>query len=425
MFSKSLQRLGVTAMLAISSASFAQAETTLEVLHAWPGDHGNYEPLAEAFMRAHPDIKIKFRVSPPDYNEAQLVVTRNAMTGGLPDVYFSGYSFLRPLVATLEERGQAVKLKQFIDAEPAGWMDENYSPAVLSLAQVDNVQYGLPFNASTPIVYYNADLVKKAGGDPNNFPTDWNGVIQLAKRIGEVGDGIQGMDFSVGSITSDWNWQATILERGGSMLSADDKSVGYNNELGLEALKFLRSVAVETTMKVASTPDPYRQLFFAGKLGLFITSPSAVRQYAETIGDRFEMRTAKYPVADKGKGRLPTGGNAAMILSQDEDKQKAAWEFVKFVTSADSQAQIARKTGYMPTNIKASELLKDFYASNPNYRAAADQMNRSAPWFAYPGTNGVEIWRKQREILTNVQNGTITPEAGLEQISSATAELLK
>lgn len=425
MLNRTIRWLGLTAALAVLPAVSAQAETTLEVLHAWPGDHGNYQPLADAFMKAHPGVKVEFRVSPPDYNEANLVVTRNAMTGDLPDVYFSGFSALRPLVTTLKPRGQAVPLTSFIEAEGRDWLEKNYSPAILSLGQVDGVQYGIPFNASTPIVYFNADLVKQAGGDPEHFPSDWDGMIALAQKINALGGDIRGMDYSVASIESDWLWQAAILERGGAMVTQDETAVGYDNALGLDTLRFLRRIAEATNMDVATSPDSYQQLFFAGKLGFYITSPSAVSSFIQTVGNRFAMRTAPYPVTDKANGRLPSGGNAATILAKDPDKQKLAWEFVKFVTGPESEAQVAQATGYMPTNKLASEVLAPFYAANPNYRTAAGQTSLAGPWYAYPGPNGLEIWRAQRDVIDLVQRGKLSPEDGLKRIATETAELLK
>ncbi len=284
MANKFWKSFGMAVALVMAWVPTVQADTVLEVLHAWPGDSGNYTPIADAFMQAHPGVKVEFRVSPPSYNDAHQVVVRNAMTGDLPDVYFSGYSVLRPLIAVLKSRNQAVPLTPFLQTEGKAWVDQNYSSAILSLGQVDGVQYGIPFNASTPIVYFNADLVKRAGGDPDNFPSDWNGLIDLAKKIDALGDDIHGMDYSVGAGESDWLWQTAILERGGKLISADEKGIGYDNDLGLNALTFLRHVAEATKMHIAANQDEYRQLFFAGKLGMFFSSPSSVKSYTETVG---------------------------------------------------------------------------------------------------------------------------------------------
>jgi hypothetical protein len=99
------------------------------------------------------------------------------------------------------------------------------------------------------------------------------------------------------------------------MVSEDETAVGYDNALGLETLRFLRHIIEATNTDVATSPDFYQQLFFAGKLGFYITSPSSVRSFAQTVGNRFTMRTAPYLVTDQTNGRRPSGGNAATILA--------------------------------------------------------------------------------------------------------------
>ncbi len=420
---RSRASLAVVALVAFCFSTEARAQTTLEVMHAWPGHARFHEPLAEAFMAANPDVTVEFRVPPPNYQEAHLAVIRAGIVGDLPDVYFAGFSVLRPMVETLEPRGQAVPLEPFMAAGGEDWVDANYGEALLALGQVEGTQYAIPFNASTPVIYFNADLVEEAGFDADAFPTDWDGVIELAQAIGALADDIDGMDFSVSSIPGDWFWQATILSLGGDILNSDETGAGFDNETGLEALRLLRRLAEETDMNVSTTPDPYRQQFFAGKLGLFIASPSGVANFTEAVGSRFDIRTAPFPVS-ADDGGLPTGGNAVAILAQDDDTQQLAWEYVKFVTGPQAQADIVQVTGYMPTNRQAGEALTDFFADNPNYATVLTQMDQARPWYGYPGPNGVEVWRAQREIIDQVQRGLLSPEEGLEQLVAATNALL-
>ncbi|MEZ2127916.1 MULTISPECIES: ABC transporter substrate-binding protein [unclassified Sinorhizobium] len=402
-----------------ASLPAAAEEITLDVMYPWPELKSFQEPLAQAFMQANPEIKIKFRLSPPNYEEANLAIARGAITGDLPDVYFSGYSVLKPMVETLSKRNQTVALTPFMNAEGADWVSANYDASLLSLGHVNGTQYAIPFNASTPIIYFNADLVKQAGHDPEAFPKDWGGIIKLAQDINALGKDINGMDFSAGSIESDWDWQATVLSLGGQIVNADGTGVGFDNAVGLDALKLLQRLAKETSMNVATTADPYRQQFFAGKLGFFISSPSSVAAFTEAVGNRFTMRTAPFPISTSGGG-LPTGGNAVAIIAQDPAHQQAAWKYVKFLTSPESQAYVAKSTGYMPTNKQAGVTLRDFYATNPTYATAFKQVEYSRPWYSYAGGNSKEIWRAQRAIIDQVQRGNTTPEEGLKELVKAT-----
>ncbi|TIM66259.1 MAG: extracellular solute-binding protein, partial [Mesorhizobium sp.] len=165
----------------------AQAETNLDVYYAWPEHEVIHKPIADRFIADHPNIKINFRAAAPSYDEAVQTLIRQSMAGQLPDVHFVGFNVLRPLVA----RGL---VKPIDDLVAANHLTENgYTDQVLSLATIDGHLYGLPFAMSTPVVYYNADLVKKVGGDPDKIPTDWDGFVALAAKIGALGEGTSGM----------------------------------------------------------------------------------------------------------------------------------------------------------------------------------------------------------------------------------------
>jgi multiple sugar transport system substrate-binding protein len=65
---------------------------------------------------------------------------------------------------------------------------------MINLGKVNGKLYGLPVNASLPIMYFNTELVKKAGGDPQHMPDTWDGIIALARKIREASLGVAGSD---------------------------------------------------------------------------------------------------------------------------------------------------------------------------------------------------------------------------------------
>src|ERR1043165_2458680 len=89
----------------------ARAETvTLDVLYAFPAFAKFHEPIAQEFMKRHPDIKIKYRAPAPTYDDGHQTMIREAVTNQLPDVYYSGFHLLNELTHTLEKRNQIVDL---------------------------------------------------------------------------------------------------------------------------------------------------------------------------------------------------------------------------------------------------------------------------------------------------------------------------
>jgi multiple sugar transport system substrate-binding protein len=418
--------LGSILLAAIVMATGARAEVvTLDVLYAFPAFAKFHEPIAQEFMKRHPDIRIQYRAPAPTYDDGHQTMMREAVTNQLPDVYYSGFHLLTELTHTLEKRKQIVDLGPLLAAEGAEFRKANYSDRILALGKVDGKLYGLPFNASTPIMMYNADLVKKAGGDPDRMPDTWDGIMALAKQIKASGGAdVAGIAYNVNDWPDVWLYHAMILQAGGTVV--DGKSVPLGGpDLGVKVLDRFRNFVSEAGMPLINW-DQSRQQFIAGRIGIFFDTPARLRQVTDLIGDKFTLRSATFPIDNKAKGGLPTGGNAALITTHDAKKQKAAWEFIKFETGPEAQKIVVETTGYLPTNLRApgSEFLGPFYDKNPNFRTVALQMERSVPWQGYPGGNSVRIWRAQREIITSVMRGDIAPKAGYDRLMKETATLM-
>lgn len=413
------------ALAALATTAPAYAETvTLEVVHAWGGHKRFHEPIAEAFMKQHPEIQIKYRAPMKSYTDGHQTILRQALSDDLPDVWYSPYNQLAELVAALKARGQITDLAPKMDAEGNAWVQANYAPNVLALGQVEGRQWGIPFNASTPIVYYNLDLIGKAAGG-NKLPTDWDGLIALGAKVSAQSDDVDGLAYSVSEWGDDWLWQALVFNFGGELMDAQKTKVTFGDDAGLKAVNLISRIARETGMPLL-TEDQTIQQFAAGKLGMFIGSTAEVRVMGELVGDKFDWKTGPYPIADKSTGGVPTGGNVAVILSKDDARKKAAWEFVKFATGPEGQKIAVLGSGYMPTNLKTagSDYLGAHYAANPDWTTSVRQWPVAKSWFGYPGNKGSKIWREQQAILAGIIRGDLTPEAGLEKMVRTTEALV-
>ncbi|MGF9694508.1 ABC transporter substrate-binding protein [Rhizobium sp. 0TCS1.26] len=410
----------------LGQPTLAADKITLDVLYNLPGFTKFHQPLADEFMKKNPDVTINFLAPAAGYNEGQQQVLRAAVTGNLPDVYFSGYNLTAELVHTLEPRKQITDLGPFIEADGGqAFLDKNYSPKMAALGQIDGKQYGLPVNASSPIIYINADLVSKAGGDPDNMPKTFAGLIELAAKIHALDPKVAGMGYDINGWPDDWLWQALIVQQGGKMVDTATKTAGFDNEIGLNALKLVRQFVTEGHQTLLDW-DQSRQQFGAGLTGFIFSTPAHVQTVEGLVGDRFKLKTATFPLDNAEKGGVPTGGNSAVILTQDKAKQNAAWKYLKWITGPEAQNLIVRITGYLPTNKLATgpEFLAPYYAEHPNVKTASLQADRSLPWAGYPGGDSVRIWRTQRDIIGTVMRGEVTPEEGLKQIVAQTNALM-
>jgi len=424
---KTATLFGSVLLAGIVSMSAARAdEVTLDVLYAFPAFAKFHEPIAQEFMKRHPDIKIKYRAPAPTYDDGHQTMIREAMTNQLSDVYYSGFHLLTELTHTLAKRNQIVDLGPLLKAEGPEFAKKNYSDKILALGKVDGKLYGLAFNASSPIMMYNAELVKKAGGDPEHMPDTWDGVLALAKKIRDAGgNDVAGLAYNVNDWPDVWLYHAMILQAGGTVVDGNKVPLG-GPELGVKVLERFRRFVAEDGMPLINW-DQSRQQFIAGKIGIFFDTPARLRQVTDLIGNKFTLRTATFPIDNKAKGGLPTGGNAAIITTHDPKKQKAAWEFIKFETGPIAQKIVVETTGYLPTNLLAPgpDYLGPFYQENPNFRTVSLQMDRSVPWQGYPGGNSVRIWRAQREIINSVMRGDIDAKAGYDKLVKETASLMQ
>ena len=413
--------LASVAVAGVMAAGAAQAATEIVVQYPY-GELFNetHKQIAAEFAKVNPDVKVTFRTAYDSYEEGTQKILREAVTNQLPDVTFQGLNRVRILV----DRDIAVPMDDFIKAEK-DFEKEGFHQAMFDIGTQNGKVYALPFAISLPITYWNIDLVKQAGGDPNSLPTTWDGVIALAKKIDALGPDINGITY-VWDITGNWLWQAPVFAQGGTMLNADESKVAFDGPEGQFAIKTLARFVTDANMPNVSQPDA-RATFAAGKTGVHITSTSDLAKTTGMIGGKFELKTHVFPDVKTGSGRLPAGGNVAMIVSSDKAKQKAAWEFVKFATGPLGASIMAKTTGYMPPNKVANDVyLKDFYVQNPNNYTAVKQLPILTKLYAFPGENGLKITDVIKDHLNSIITGTRAnePEKVLQDMARDVQKLL-
>ncbi|WP_117190167.1 ABC transporter substrate-binding protein [Rhizobium terrae] len=408
------------AAVAMTVSLPAQAETTLTVHYPMPGFFKDVmDTISKKFMEENPDIKIQFANPSATYEEGIQLIMRQAGTAEMPDLTFIGLNRLR----MVQERSIPVDLAPFIAKE--GDMGKlGFSDNILKLAQVNGKQVGLAFATSNPIMYYNADLVKAAGGNPDQPPKTWDEVIALGAKIKALGNGVEGIDFRWQG--DDWMFSALLFGAGGQMLSADEKSVAFAGPEGEKAVNVLDQMVKKGGLPIF-TAAAGEQAFFAGKVGIEFKTTGALRNTIKSVGNKFDLRTAQIPLIDPVRGKLPTGGNAVVILTRDAAKQEAAWKFAKFSAGPYGASVVVPGTGYVPNNelaAKSPEYLGNFYKENPLFVAGLSQMDRMVPWYAFPGTNGVKVTQAIVENLSRIVEQQATPKEALQDAADEVKGLL-
>ena len=273
-------------------------------------------------------------------------------------------------------------------------------------------------------MYVNPVLVEKAGGSMDEFPQTFDGVIELAAKINALDGATDGVWIG----RHDWRFQSLLGSHGGRPMNEDESDITFDGPEGIAAAGMYQRFAKEAGMKSYSENDA-RQTFPAGPLGIMFESSSLQTRFTEGAGDKFELTVKPLPIAAEDTSRVyfPTGGSAIVMLTDDEAKQQAAWDYMAFVTGPEGQKIIVENTGYAPANAKVIEdeaYLGDFYANNPNARVAHTQVaNHAGPWYAYPGAEGVAATDLIAASLVEVTEGADT-EATIKDLAETLRDLL-
>lgn len=380
-----MKHLMLSAGLAIA-ASAATAQTVIRVHYAIPTIWADtQEVLAQEFMAANPDITVVIDGPAEGYEDGVQRLLREGIAGNAPDVAYVGLNLWR----VLEDRGVLQPLDPFLPEDPAA---AGYTPALLSLGQFEETQWALGTSGSTLVMYVNPTLVEQAGGSMDDFPTTFDGVIELAAAIDALGDTTEGLWIA----RHDWRFQSLLGAHGGRPMTPDESDIAFDDAAGFAAGELYQRFATEAGMSSMSENDA-RQAFPAGSLGIMFDSSALLTRFEEGAGDAFDVTVRPLPVVaeDPSTVYFPTGGSAIVMLSDDPEVQQAAWEYMAFVTGPEGQRIIVENTGYAPANALVLEdeaYLGAYYAANENARVAHAQVAQYAgPWYAFPGSEGVAV----------------------------------
>ncbi|MEE2810968.1 MAG: extracellular solute-binding protein [Pseudomonadota bacterium] len=407
-----------SAMALILSATAALAEDKVTIDFAYPYSHlfdVTYEAMMPGFYEAHPNIEVNFRATYESYEDGTNTILREAVSGNLPDVTMQGLNRQQILV----EKGIAKSLEPFIAGE-ADFEKDGYHDAMLSLSTFGDNVHGLPFSVSLPVGYYNMDIIRAGGIE--ELPQTWDDVIAACKTM--KANGIDNPIFWGWNITGNWFMQALLWSQDKAIV--ENGHVTMDSPEALVALEQMQEIFTECEMQNLEWKAALAS-FSAGEIGMMFWSTSALGAVERSQGD-FELVTGPFPGLDGAPMGLPAGGNAAMLTSTSDDPKvrEAAWTWLKYITSGEGAAEVAKTTGYMPPNKAANEIiLADFYDKNPNKQTAVDQLPLLRDWLAYPGDNGLAITQVIYDGIERIVTGDATDMKELQQeLAEEIADLL-
>lgn len=274
----------------------------------------------------------------------------------------------------------------------------------------------IPYNISTPIMYYNKDLFKASGLDPDSPPTTWDELLEVAKAITKDTDG-DGVEDIWGYNVKDTKWlfKAFLMQNGNNIIDISTKKPLFTEKSGIETAEFWKALIDQKAMP-SGLHNIAEDMFLGGQLGIYMGSSSRIASWSGKT--EFELAAAFLP---KGKRfAVPIGGaTAALFPSGNEAQDRATYEFMKWLCEPENLAILSVNTGYIPPRgaVLKEESVKKFLADAPMFKVAFEQLQYASSYWHFNemGTMDGLIW----EAMEKMEIENLSPEATMEWLSDS------
>lgn len=402
----------------ITTSAAPIALTTITFWHSMGGVNGEaINALVEKFNKENTSgitVEAQYQGSYDDAINKLKSAQIGNMGADLVQIYDIGTRFMI-------DSGWVVPMQKLIDEDK--WDIAQVEPNIAAYYTVGGTLYSMPFNSSTPILYYNKDMFKKAG--ITKVPDSLPGIERIGDDLLNKGGasevislGIYGWFFEQFTCKQ----QAHYADNGNGREAAATAVDFDKNGAGVKTLTAWKELSDKGyAPNVGRGGDAGLADFSAGKSAITLGSTASLKQILNDVNGKFEVGTAYFPkVSDDDKGGVSIGGGSLWALNNnDVNKQSATWEFIKFLVSPESQAYWNSQTGYFPITTAAHQepVFKENIAKFPQFQTAIDQLHDSTPQSAGALLSIFPEARQTVETeIENMINNKGTPEAAVTKM---------
>jgi sn-glycerol 3-phosphate transport system substrate-binding protein len=380
------------------------------------------DAYAAAFQKEKPGIKVN-PIYAGTYQET-IVKALTAHKSGTPPVTSV---LLSTDMFTLIDEDAIVPIDDFVKtAEDKQWL-AGFFPGFMENSQTGGKTWGVPFQRSTIVLYWNKELFKEAGLDPDKAPENWEEQLEFAKKLTKRDASGNVTQWGIQIPSSGfpyWLFQGLTTQAGATLMNQEGTQTFYNAPGSVEALQYWVDLSAKHKVQPpgivewGTTPKD----FFERKVAMMWT----------TTGNLTNVRTnAKFPFGvgmlpgHKRRGSPTGGGNFYISKKAAPAQQQAAFEFIKWITTPERAAQWSIDTGYvaaMPAAYKTPEMQK-YIADFPQAAVARDQLE-----FAVAELSTHENQRVTKALNDGLQaalTGTKPPAQALNDAQAEAERILK
>ncbi|MCD6043309.1 MAG: transporter substrate-binding protein [Burkholderiales bacterium] len=409
---------------AFAATAFAQGKT--ELTFYYPIAVGGpltkvIDGYAAGFEKEHPNIKVN-AVYAGNYDDTRIRALA-AHKAGQPaqlSVLFSIdlYELLeQDLIVPFDDMAKT-------DADKA-WLKSFY-PALMTNGTYKGKTYGIPFQRSTIVLYWNKAAFKDAGLDPEKPPTNWNEMRDMAaKLVKKDGGNVTRWGVMVPSTGYPyWMFQAFARQNGQDLMSPDGTRTNFTHPDVVNALQYWVDLGRKHNVMPAGTVEwgTLRQNFIEGKTAMMWHTTGNLTAVKDSA--KFPFGVTMLP-ASKQPGSPTGGGNWYLFKKSTPQEREAAFQFIKWITAPERAADWSIATGYVAVSPAAYETpkLKSYVSEFPPAAVARDQFK-----FATPELSTFQTGRVRKALDDAIQaalTGSKTPAEALKTAQGESERLLK
>ncbi|MFO1087158.1 MAG: sn-glycerol-3-phosphate ABC transporter substrate-binding protein UgpB [Reyranellaceae bacterium] len=423
--------VAVAAVLASTPAAWAQTE--IQWWHAMGGNLGEtVNALAEGFNKSQTEYKVTpvYKGSYTETLTAAIAAFRAKQAPHIVQVFEVGTANM------MAAKGAVYPVFQLMaDAKEPFDPKAYIGPVYGYYSTTDGKLLSMPFNSSTPVLYWNKELLAKAGYDPNKPPTTWPELGEMAKKAVAAG--------AKCGFTPQWQtW--TMIENYGAWhnlpyatkangFGGTDIELKFNDAPRVKFIQMLADWGKDKTFVYGGREGKSTALFTAGDCVFHIASSATASAIDKALGtDKFGIAMMPYSpdVAPKPQNSIIGGATLWVLQGKPAAEYKGVAKFLTYLASAPVQAKWHQETGYVPVTLAAAEITeKDgFYKKFPGRDIAVKELTLNPPTENSKGLrigNFVQIRDVVDEELEAVWSGKKDAKAALDDAVKRGNELLK
>jgi len=293
--------------------------------------------------------------------------------------------------------------------------------------------YSMAFNSSTPILYYNKDLFKKAGL-ADKPPATWDEVEAMAKKIvaagGKCGASAAWPSWTLVENMHTWHDQPFADHNNG--FDGLATTLRINGNLGVKSMEMLARGVKEGWFTYNGRLNKAEANMAAGECGIFLSSSAFMGNLARQAEGKFTWGTGFLPrLAGFPQGNSIIGGATLWVMKGAKPEEyRGVAQFFKYLASTENQAWWAGVTGYLPLTNAAVKAMESsgIYEKNPNLKTAVSQMNSGK---TTPNSQGIRLGNYPsirdaiEEQMENIFSGNKTAKQGLDDAVAKASDILK